>query len=490
MKREPRSTPPRSKAVLPRTLLIGALLLSVPATWSALCLWTHLPPLRHVPLLGALLARGEMDDLRAAFSRINTAMPPNARTALALRRASLALADARTGTIEPTQLQDAVAAAARTNARSQLGRLQRAATRMWLLEQADTPIADWWPALRSLLEGTSGADFSHHQAALTRHWAHAYESVGWGPGSAYGLADALVGQPHGPFLQYFAGRLQRVIHAQESAGDAAAAETCRHALQELLRQCVLQPGAEGLRLLAADLLADTLDSDPAMGNDPQRQAIARGLRAWRAAYRETIRGRPTATLDPERRPAVAPLEHERLLSRVALTTWLGSAMVAAALLAIALGWTCFGRRQVTVAGRTVVPHALLVALLVTGTGLVWVHFEPDSVRVDLRGDFSAFRYCWQHPFIAAGATIALILATTLLHRPASGGQSLMLPRLGSVAAGAWLVLAVVLWCSVGAGGLAQRTYERATRMAREDAITAAIGPDAERWPAALRQWEP
>jgi len=135
-------------------------------------------------------------------------------------------------------------------------------------------------------------------------------------------------------------------------------------------------------------------------------------------------------------------------------------------------------------------RAIVSVLLVTGVGLAWIHWWPDAVREDLRGDFSSWRYWWRHPFVAAGLTLALVFAGGLLQRSTSGGQSGFLARVGVVGAGVWLLLAVLLLGGALAGEFARRDYERATRGAYADPIAAVAGAEADGLLAGLRQWEP
>jgi hypothetical protein len=467
---------------LPLVVLLGALLLSVPAGWNAVQLWRRLPVQR--------VSRLQQQEIQAAFDRVNRALGSEAREALALRRASDTLTGAFTGMVEPEQLQSTVGTAVSALSKSRVGSLQQAAARMWLLERAGEPVENWWPSLRVSFEGMARANLAHYQQALVQHWAGAYEAVGIGPGTAYGLAEDLVGHPHGPFLQFFVERLRRVIHEREAAGDLSAAAACRKLLYRLLKQWAIEPGPAGLRLLAADLLADELETDAGAATAPEMQRIAQDLRAWRSAYRQAARRRPIATLAPHHQPAIAPAAYERLVARVALTTWLGSAALAVGVTALALAWTWLGAGRPVIHGRRVMLYAAIVVLVVVGAALAWIQLWPDSVREDLRADFSSVRYWWRHPFVAAGLTLTLVFVAGLLQRAPSGGKSHFLAHAGAVAAAAWLMLAVVLWSSAIAGESARRDYERATRAAHADEVAAMIGPDADRLLAGLREWQP
>ncbi len=482
MKRRAPEVGPKSSRRLPLVVLLSALLVSVLAAWSAIEFCRRLPRVATLPRFLPVEQR------REALRQSLRGAPLEVREAFTLQLASDALGGARTGQVEPERLQSAVADSVAALSRSRVGRLHQAAARMWLLEQAREPIESWWPALRVYFEGMQRANLAHYQQALTQHWARVYESLGLGPGTAYGLAVGAVGQPHGPFLQFFVGHSRRVIDEREQAGDAAAAAICRKVLYRLLKQWVLEEGPAGLRLLAADLLADSLETDSRMAAATETQAVARDLRAWRAAYREAARRRPPAVLEPYATPVLAPAAHERLLTWVALTTWLASAALAAGVFAVLLTPWWLRRRDRRRSGFMV--RAIISVLLVTGAGLAWIHWWPDAVREDLRGDFSSLRYWWRHPFLAAGLTLALVLAAGLLQRPAAGGQSGFLARAGVIGAGTWLLLAVLLWGSAIAGEFARRDYERATRAVQANAIAAMAGPQADTLLDRLRQWEP
>jgi hypothetical protein len=466
----------------PLAFLLGALLLSGPAGWSAYQLWLRLPRQR--------VQRLQADELQAAVARGRRDAGPEVREAWALRQASNALTEALTKRIGPEQLRADVAEATRALSRSQVGRLYQAAVRMWLLEQGGEPLEKWWSAVRPFLQGLDGAHFAHRQEALTRHWARAYESVGVGPGTAYGLAEDVVGHPHGPFLQFFTTHLRRIIDERRQAGDAAGAAICRRVLHGLLKQWVLERGPAGLRLLAADLLSADLEAEASSETAADTKRLADELRSWRAAYRQAAQARPLAILDARPGPSVAPTAHERLLRRTVLMTWLASATATAGAVAVVLAWAGLPRRRLAARGGRLILHAVVVAVLLTVAGLVWIYGRPDAVRADLRADFSSLRYWWRHPFVAAGLTLGLLLIAAVLQRRVTDGKSPWLARVGLAAAATWLVLAAALWGSAIAGERARRGYERAARAAREDAIATTIGPRSEQALAALRRWRP
>jgi len=464
----------------PLALLVGALAASTAAGAAARGFWRRLPEHSVRAVTPA--------QLQAAIDRANASMSADAREALALRRASLALLHALTGRAEPARLQAEVNAAAVGVRESRLIRLQQGAVRLWLAERAGEPVENWWPALQPYLAGMQQADCAHHQAALVEHWTAVYRHAGLGPGTAAGLAEEVVGQAHGPFVQYLAGRLQLLIGHLERTGDAVAAATCRAVLHHLLKQWVLEPGPAGLRLLAADLLAAAIDAaDPAHTTDTAR-AVADDLRAWRSAYQCVARRRPAASLDPRRRLCLAPDAHDRLLARTGLVTWLASAALAAALVALLLSpaWLRCG----VTGWRRLTAGVLLAAALVIAGGLVWTCLWPEAVQADLRRDFSAPLYWPRHPFVAAAVTLVLMLPGALLQPRAGDGQSSRRAGAGKMACGVWLLLALAVWSAAGLAESARRSYERQTAAAYEDVVTALGGPETDRLLARLWRWEP
>jgi hypothetical protein len=489
MKSRPsRSKRPQSLA-LPLTVLAAALLASLAAGWKGARFWLRLPPVRNVPAFHDLFLNGELDELEAAFDRINRSISAEAREAFALRLASNTLTGALTGRVEASQLEPTIGQAVGKLTKSQLGRLQQAAARMWLLEQAGEPVEQWWPALRVFLEGMERANLAHYEQALTLHWARAYEAAGRGPGTAYLLAEDLVGQPHGPLLEFSVARLRRVIEDRAQAGDVAAANTCRELLYHWLRQWVLEPGPAGLRLLAANLLASMLANDPVTASSAPMQALTESLRSWRQAYREAVKCRPVGIMAPYPGSLLAPAADERLFVRFALSIWLAAATLVGGITALALVWTWLGHGRSS-AGRRPTMSAVIAGLVVVVAGLAWLWLRPDSVREDLRGDFSRLTYWWRFPFVGAGLTLLLLLGAGILRRSPPGGKSRYVARLGSVAARTWLVLAVALLGTLVAGELARRDFERATRAACDDTIAARIGADGEALLVDLRRWEP
>lgn len=503
MKRKPPGEGRTTPAVLPLAVLLGALLLSVPAWWSTLAFWGRLPVIQSL--------RVDPERLQAAWNRAIRQGAPEVREAFALWFASIKLSDSCTGAVNGEDLQTAVADAHRIVAGSHLGRLQQVAVRMRLLEQRGAPVEQWWPVVRPYLEGLRRAEFAHRQHTLTALRRDLYVSLGVDPGTACELAEHVRDwHAHGTFLQYLAERVLQIRAEREQAGDAVSAATCRTVLRRLLKQWVLEPGPAGTRLLAADLLARDLEADARPADSDALDPIATDMRAWRTAYRAEVRRCPVATLSAHSRPLGAPVAHERLLGRLGWTTWLAGATLAATVAALALAWFWLGIAGTRPGGREILPYAFGVTVLLGVGGAVRTVAWPDSVRAEARGllalaveweqgdsgadaastgTWAYYRACVS-ALVAAGLALGGVAAAALLQGRRTGGKCPLRTRLGASAGGTWLLLVLALWGATLAGEAARRDYEASTRAACEDAVAAVIGPEGDRLLDGLRRWEP
>ena len=456
------------------SILIGMLLLGALATTQAIRFQERLPEQKAVSIASA--------EYRVAFERANRALSTQARDALALKWSSEILTDVLTSDSPPDQWKTRLNRYTGVVRESQVGRLQQVAARLWLAEQADEPIENWWPATRTYLEGLEHANLSHHGRDLVTAWTTAYESLGFGPGTARNLAEREFAHPHGPFLQFIIPRLGQIAAERETAGDAPSAATARGVARRLLKTWVLEPGPPGLRLLAADLLSNEIEH--------AEKTLAANLRDWRAAYVERTRPLPVAFLDVRRNPARAPEQHARLARRVVLVSWLKWSLIVAAALAILSSWWWIREdNPASSRARRGLVCAILAAIVLC-CGLAWVHAYPESVRADLRADFSSMYYWPAHPFLAGGLTLGLVLAAGVLQLRAAGGQSRLVARCGAIAAGTGLLLSVLLWGGALAGERARHDYEHATRAAAEELAVTPGGAESERLLDDLRRWEP
>ncbi len=482
MKRRPASNVEKSSAAAPLIVLCAAVAIGLPAIFATLGFWNRLPQ-QHV-------RRITSENIRVEFARVNRSLPVQARDGLALLQASNTFADTLTNKIMPEQARPLMSSAIGAVSESQLGRLQLAALRLLTLERNAAPPDQLWPVLQVFLEGIERADFAHNQQALIRQWCTVYEATGLGPGTAYQLAEDAVGHPHGTLLQFFVPRLRQCIAQCDAAGDELAARKCRTLLGSLLKQWTLEDGSPGLQLLAADLLADFLENDSANNDSSETGAVVSELREWRRAYQQAAGARPLSTLAPFCRPAPAPDEHTELVESLALITWIGSATLTSCLTAVVFVRASLRQYKKTKRGRAFDIHGIIAAVTLLIGGLLWIQFQADTITEDLRGDFSALRYWWSLPFIAAGVTLVILLLAARLPRAKKTGQSPFSARLGITAIETWLILAATLWICIWSGESTRRDYELATRAASEQPIATLLGADAETVLPALCQWQP
>jgi hypothetical protein len=461
-----------------------ALALSAIAVVSALGLWQRLPQQQISALPG--------DDVTRALRAAVQAAPEQARQAWVLNDVGRLFTAALRDEAARQQLSAGVGSYVTGQRDTQLGRLYQAATRMLELERAGTPVGEWWPNLAPYLNGLGRAGFAHFESNLVAAWTEAFRSLGVDGGTAGRNAQLYVGHRHNPFLQYFTARLRRVAEAHALAGDVDCVQACRLIVQRLLRRWVLEPGSPGLRLLAADLLADVLEAAPSVSSQPQASSLARDLRAWRAAYRDSAATRPVDFLGVTSEPSSCPRQHERLFGCLALTTWTCAAAAAVGVLALLTCWTWLFRRAPGGGTWAVLVAALVVAAVVVIAGALWLSLAPDTFRADFRRDWTLADWSewWRHPLIAAGiAVVTVVLAALLPVRRGKHGLD-RLRRLGITASATWLLLATAaLLCTI-TGSVVRGGYERATQAAAADPFAAIAGAEADRLLDGLRAWRP
>ena len=480
------SQPNRSRRVKLAALvvLVAAAAVSALAGWSALGLWQGLPYSQIKALSG--------EEVVAAFRAASLSAPEQVREAWLLTDVGKQFTAALRDEAALERLSGEVASYAAGQTRTQLGRLQQAATRMLEQERAATPIELWWPALEPYLTGLSQANFAHFEHELIVAWTDVYRSLGVAPGTACRSARLHVGHHHGPFLQHFVTRLRRVAEAEEQRDNLAAAQTCRTIVRRLLRQWVLDRGPPGVRLLAADLLADMLEAEPASTAASSASRLARDLRAWRALYHENARQRPVEFLRLTSEPSLCPREYERLFTWLALSTWTCAAAIGVGLVALLTGWAWLIRHRGDAHPLRAFIMATIVTVVIVATGMLWLLFAPDTIREDFRRDWSltSLAEWWRHPLVSAALAIVLVFVAALIRRAPSGAKPARLVRLSAGASATWLMLATLgLVCTLAANA-AQTAYERATHAAALDPIQAVAGPDADRLLEGLRSWDP
>jgi hypothetical protein len=393
-----------------------------------------------------------------------------------------------------------IGAIARNMTASGLGRLHQAAARIAALEQAGSGVEAWWPAVRPMLQGLEAAPLNHHYAAIEPLLARAYESTGLSPAAAQNLATLHLVPTHGAFLQAFASQMTRIAqHLKPS--DAAASKLSEVLTLRLLRDWTLEPGPIGLRLLAADLLAERLDADAASAE------LARSLRAWTDSVRRGQRAAAADWLSAAEGVTVDP-DANRAARRNLVVS---SALVGANLLLAAIGlvivvpaWLAARR------GECLLPTArhlagLEIALLAASAVLLVALLRPDWVATDQRlllvwaagGDAARepahgtwhASYWWHIPVIAAGAAALLLLCRAAWCATRPRGS-----RIGAFSASvvrAWLVSGALALLAVAAS---IRTLDRQlaalTASARKGEAALILGDDAEKPLAGLRAWRP
>lgn len=488
--------PPAEETRASRTQLLvlaAAIALSFFAGAQTWRLWRRLPgvQVRHI----------EPAAYQAAFERTRSRMSPEGTEGLvAVNLSTLFTAALR---------QPGVYAANRTTVehmtarlrRTQLGRLQLAAFVMLELERAGRPVETWWPQLEPVLAGLQTADFPHFLPEVLAAQAAAFESLGLEPGAARVEARRVLGQPHGPFLEFFCDRLRRVAVARRAAGDDSARQ-CEELVRRLLRSWTLAPAPAGLRLLAADLLARDIESSR-MAETPtaDEAALADELRRWRDGYRTAAKlafartGTNVPLVSLHLGPEPAPGLYKNLVQSLATTLWAAAAGLAAAGATV----VCLvGSLRTPRAGPTNRSKYLLtcastvaaVTAVLTAVAIWW----PELAITDLRC-LGEEGLGWPRLPVGAALLTLALLALTALPRPVTNTPlRSRLAHVVCVAARVWLLWAVVvLGLTTWSGRLLSR-HQEATRAALDGDEICAVWDTGVAGPAPtlehLRRWNP
>ncbi len=483
--------PPAHERPLPRIIpvLLAALLLSAVSVTIAVSFTRALP-------LGSMLRIGNTR-VRSTLEAAARALVGESRDGLLLAQLGSLFSDGWKHPANALMREKQISDVAPHLSQVGVARLIQLAARLNSTEHALAALGSapagapqaGWSVAKPYLEGWEKRQLSHEQLALRAAIARAYESLGLRPGTALALAGSYVGHALNPLLEYLTPQIERLAAEAEQAGDAKGAASARRAFARLLRQWTLEPGPAGLRLLAADLLAGHLERRSAdhAGGDAA-PAIVTGLRSWRAAYLAAAAARPTPVFQVAEDVARAVPEQSRLLGVYMLMLWLATGCGAAALLALATGWTLLRpRAPVRVSG-----------LLLRGSGLGlfaagllcigWLLALEPQVRLDMRMDPANVRY-WPKFAIGAAASALLVITTlaSLLKRRAPhlrlGGATAL------AAAYCWLAFSIF----GGLGPIAYRqlaAYETALAAAHADPIASVAGPQADSFLDPLRAWEP
>lgn len=468
----------RGRRAAAAACLLGAALLTAIAAGRLHALWTHLPQ--------PSLRRLDPAALRSA----RTALAGTARDAMLL----VALSDQFTEALRRPDrvgrlLEDAHTVAPTVRAAGVV-RLQLAAARLLQLEHAQAPPADLWPAVRAYLEGLERASFDHHLPALLDAETAVYVRLGLPPGTAARLALHSLGAAHGPLLQHLVAGLRRVAAERREAGDGPAAALCDRLARRVLRQWTLDAAPAGLRLLAADLLADWLSAGP----EPPAAAdsgVADGCRDWRAAYRSAARTLPPPPPLLSVSDVPTPAWHRAtcLARRLALTAWLAAALGGAAVAALATAafWLRSPRADLS-ARRTLA--AVLAVLAVAAAGCAVVVRWPELVQADCQRASDRQLGLPRLPLAGAAAGVLAAGLTGILGGGRSAGRAGRWARCGGAAGVAWLALGIALLGSATATEARRRTYEQELAAAAADPVGSVAGPGAERLLEPVWSWSP
>lgn len=377
------------------------LILTAVAAWAVLEFWRRLPASQYQSIRAAALEEARANPTGAAREGLVLIVNSNQFTAAWQGRRSI------------PETRDEVRSRLVDLPDTQVGRLQLVALTLLAAERRGEPIETVWPSVQPLLSGLERAPLPHFYNEALVHEQRTYERVGLSPAVAVGAAQASLGTPHGPFLQYFVRRMTLLANVLEASGDAAASQTCRRVVRRLLRQWVLDWGPPSLGLPAAELLARELErSAPAA--DSLEAAIAAKCRQWRQEYHERVAATPP--LPPLLRisedPPAVPLDDSQ--AWLAALGW--SIAVLAVFMVVALVGSIVSRfatlpRVRALFGLTVGLQTAVITLV-----LAWpvTHALPEFVGEDLRRVGPPWLEMPRLPLIAGGVTIAATVIAVLV----------------------------------------------------------------------------
>ena len=465
------------KAALPRTtagqrsppwrrlvLLACALVLTLIAGGQLWAVAYDLPQvkLRRMDWKGVQAARG------TATGR--------ARDGWALLFNSEAFVDALHDPKRVAECQKRVRLGAEMARHSSLSRVQLATLQMLVLERDGVPGAQWWPRLEPYLSGLESADLSHGLPEYIANESAIYVRYGLDAVNADRFAQHRTVGVHGPFLQYF-------VRGTRHMANAEGTRVCR----SVLRQFVLDPAPSGLRLLAAELLAEELE---AAGQQPE---LAQKLREWRETYRR--RATAMAPIPPLLDLGDPPPPDDagsRLAHRLATSVWVVTGLIAmgVAALLLAVPWlraySAFqSRKKAWIGGG-------IATLLIVVFGWSTVSWLPSAVWADFR----RFNIGETNdtgppllPFVAA--TTALLLtgfAASIDRRRASDGT--WLPRTGDMAVRVWLLLGIAALPHISILKWEHVAYKSRPVLPLAEQVRTIADPNADGLLDDLQVWEP
>lgn len=468
-------------------VLMSALLLTLAATALTALFFQRIPASQRAALANA--------NLNSRFSEMFKSAKPEAREGRAFWElagdVSRAIApNAKTTQISNNRVQAALAATS-----SQLGRLLAAGAVFAVAENEGRTPEQVWAAVRPYLEGLATARFARFEPAHEAFLASVFHVGAVQSGTARQLASEMA-EAYTPFLQYFVDKLNKCAAERLTAGDAAAAELCRKIKLRLLRDCTLEPGRAGTRLLAADLLGRELAGEPAA--KPAVDAIAK----WRKAYRMAARANPggffSQTNDPDMSGGLARLLASLLLGSIGLAI----ATFVLAVAGIASAWPLLTNAKAIRSPRAWTV-GVLCALLVLVIGVAVLGSGFQAAQDDLNGAMQRMAraaapahksetwlplYWARLPWNAAAVGAVAAVAAYLGGRVAGVGQQ---NRSAASVAICWLCVALIWAATAGLGLVRLSAYEsRIDAAYRNGTIATVMGDAGDAMLGPVREWQP
>lgn len=466
---------PRNRQTFRQLLvLLAAAALTLGAAVQLHRLWLKLP--------GPSVARLDWRAVRQA----RTAHSGDAYEGLLLASLSTYFTDALHHPAQLPQVLDETRKAAGHLQHTQLGRLQLAALQMLQFEHEGLPIAQWWPKLQGYLDGLSAAQFRHFMSELLDAESRIYVNLGLPAGTAAQLALRDFGCIHGPFLEYFVAQMRRIAEERRQAGDPTTADRCQKLTDRLLREWVLESGPAALRLLAAELLAEKLES-----RDATTGGIAQKCRAWRAAYHAAAVALPAPgpmLLRVGDEPEAASTKPQR--------RFLGLAFLLGPATALAASVALIGAAVCPLAGSKLGGAVLRVLLAALGVALAasvaWILLAGLPGAVFSEQFRLQFQDVNEAPTAWLGALGGLALAL------AAGGAWALLRRrsrtrrvaFAAAAATTWLIAGVLFLAVALGAGAPLSGYQAALARPLDEQLAALAPPNADGLLDELRAWNP
>ena len=362
-----------------------------------------------------------------------------------------------------------------------LGRIYHAAFVVLAAERRSASAAQRWSAAEPWLRGLDHEVLAHRGQNYLAFLARVYQASGVSAATAREATDqAFLGAAHHTVLQYFSAWLRAAEADCEGRGDEAGALTARRVRLAWLKQSVLESGPAGLRLLAADLLADDL------ATTEDTAAIAHDLRDWRAAYRQEALRRDVSYLGLQPRPALVPTRQRTLVRSMHLAMWLGAASAGAGLVALLTAW-----RWILTASTSRRWPTLLIsgAVLASGATFMGVWLTSTADQSTQRALLTEASTGWWWTGLLGGAA-GLTCGLLGLFKFGRGSPGPPLVRIGGTACVTWLLLGVI-WLAVdGWAELGRNAWESERAAALVDEVAAMLGAQAETGLTRLRAWTP